>query len=183
MKRRNALKTISLAAGSSLVLPPVFFASCQRDDYQPVFFTKEEIALLNEIGNTILPTTEDSAGAKDINIAHFMDKYVAECYPVELQAIVKGGVNIFQKECMTNQQQVFQDWTKEQKHIWLVQMDEEVQKEERTIPHYFSLIKKLVLFGYFTSEEGMTKALRFVPIPGKYEGSIPYQVGEKVWAL
>ena len=48
--------------------------------------------------------------------------------------------------------------------------------------HYFRLMKELTLLGYFTSEPGATKALRYVAVPGRYEGCIPYKKGDKAWA-
>jgi len=47
---------------------------------------------------------------------------------------------------------------------------------------WFRIIKKLALIGYFTSQEGMTKALNYVKVPGDYEACIPYKKGEKVLA-
>jgi hypothetical protein len=44
-------------------------------------------------------------------------------------------------------------------------------------------MKELTLLGYFTSEVGATKALRYVPIPGRFDGCIPYKKGDKAWAL
>jgi len=38
------------------------------------------------------------------------------------------------------------------------------------------------LLGYFTSEAGCTKALRYIPVPGKYVGCISYRKGDKAWA-
>ena len=50
-------------------------------------------------------------------------------------------------------------------------------------PHYYTLMKQLTLFGYFTSEIGNKEALRFLPIPGKYDGAYPYKKGDKAWAI
>ena len=36
--------------------------------------------------------------------------------------------------------------------------------------------------GFFTSKEGGTKVLRYVPVPGKYDGNIEYKKGHKAWA-
>ena len=44
-------------------------------------------------------------------------------------------------------------------------------------------LKNLVLLSYFTSKDGATKALRYLPIPGKFEGNHPIQQGDKTWAL
>ena len=47
---------------------------------------------------------------------------------------------------------------------------------------WFRIIKKLSLIGYFTSQEGMTKALNYVKVPGDYKACIPYKKGEKALA-
>ena len=44
------------------------------------------------------------------------------------------------------------------------------------------MMKELTLLGFFTSEIGATKALRYVAVPGKYVGCIPYNKGDKAWA-
>lgn len=43
------------------------------------------------------------------------------------------------------------------------------------------MMKELTIWGYFTSEPGTTKALRYNPIPGRFDGCIPY-TGENAWA-
>jgi hypothetical protein len=55
-------------------------------------------------------------------------------------------------------------------------------KKEQMPAHYFTMMKQLTLWGFFTSEPGATKALRYVAVPGKYEGCIPYKKGDKAWA-
>ena len=47
---------------------------------------------------------------------------------------------------------------------------------------WFKIIKKLALIGYFTSQEGVTKALNYLKVPGDYKGCIPYRNGEKAMA-
>ena len=48
--------------------------------------------------------------------------------------------------------------------------------------HYFRMMKELALLGYFTSEPGMTQALRYVETPGRFDPCVPYTPGEKAWA-
>ena len=45
------------------------------------------------------------------------------------------------------------------------------------------MMKELTLLGYFTSEVGATKALRYLPVPGRYDGNVPYKKGDRAWAL
>ena len=48
---------------------------------------------------------------------------------------------------------------------------------------FWRLLKELTLFGYFTSEQGATQALEYVPIPGRYDACIPLKPGQKAYAL
>lgn len=181
MKRRNAIKNIGLGAGASLIIPNTLFFACQSETYEPVFFSKETIALLHEVGEIILPETEDSPGAKALKIAHFMDVYVAECYDLKGQTLLQEGLATFQEMVQQTFNQSFEKLQPAQKHQFLVDLDETAQASKP--PHYFSLLKGLLVFAYFTSEEGATQALRYLPIPGKYDGNFPYQEGEKAWAI
>ena len=48
--------------------------------------------------------------------------------------------------------------------------------------HYFRMFKELALLGYFTSEIGYTKAMRYVESPGRFDPCLPYTPGEQAWA-
>jgi hypothetical protein len=48
--------------------------------------------------------------------------------------------------------------------------------------HYFRMMKELAMLGYFTSEIGYTKAMRYVESPGRFEPCAPYTPGEPAWA-
>jgi len=82
----------------------------------------------------------------------------------------------------------FMKITPEQRKELLNELDKEQKayakdKKKEDDPHYFTLMKQLTLLGYFTSEPGATKALRYVPVPGRFEACIPYKKGDKAWAL
>jgi hypothetical protein len=38
------------------------------------------------------------------------------------------------------------------------------------------------MLGYFTSEAGATQVLRYIAIPGKQEGCIPFEQVGRTWA-
>lgn len=48
--------------------------------------------------------------------------------------------------------------------------------------HYFRMMKELALLGYFTSEIGYTKAMRYEESPGRFDPCTPYTPGEPSWA-
>ncbi|MEM9985724.1 MAG: gluconate 2-dehydrogenase subunit 3 family protein, partial [Bacteroidota bacterium] len=43
-------------------------------------------------------------------------------------------------------------------------------------------MKQLTLWGFFSSKIGATEVLRYLEVPGKYDGSYPYQEGDRAWA-
>jgi len=181
MKRRNALRSMSLSFGGSVVLPIAILQSCQRDDYQAKFLTLDQIELLDEIGETILPETEDSHGAKFINIGKFMDHFIADCYSSEDQDLITAGLLTFESSCSKKYNTGFVNISAESKFDYLVLINAEASKSNE--PHYFLKLKELILLGYFTSEEGATKALQYLPVPGKFEGDIKINTDHKAWAL
>jgi hypothetical protein len=77
--------------------------------------------------------------------------------------------------------------TPQQRHDLLVELDKEQRdhtkdKKKEDADHYFRMMKELTLLGYFTSEIGATKALRYIESPGRYDACIPYKKGDKAWA-
>ncbi|WP_386079792.1 gluconate 2-dehydrogenase subunit 3 family protein [Vreelandella sp. F11] len=61
------------------------------------------------------------------------------------------------------------------------QSSQEHVESEDALPHYFTMMKQLTLFGFFTSEVGATEVLRYEAVPGRYDGCAPYN-GEPAWA-
>ncbi len=44
------------------------------------------------------------------------------------------------------------------------------------------MMKELALLGYFTSEIGYTKAMRYVESPGRFDPDVPLAPGDRSWA-
>ncbi len=49
------------------------------------------------------------------------------------------------------------------------------------MPHYFTMFKQLTIFGFFTSKVGATEVLRYVAVPGRYDGDLAYVPGTPAW--
>lgn len=187
MNRRDMLKMISLATGSALIGGEVLFSACTPDrrDYRSPNFSKDEIDLLAEIAETILPRTT-TPGAKDANVAEFMTKIVDNCYYEADTKTFRDGLNQIEVASNAKFEKKFRDITAGQRTQMLVELDAEAKAYKRPeggTSHYFTMYKQLVLFGFFTSEVGQTKVLRHVPIPGRYDGNVDYKNGDTAWAL
>lgn len=148
-------------------------------------FSKKQIRLLDEIADTIIPTT-DTPGAKAAKVGAFIAVMVSDCYEPDDQKLFLDGLVQLETDCKAKTGMSFQRCPAGQRHDFLVALDRE-QKEQKAgpqagdPPHYFRRIKELTLLGYFTSEIGCTQALRMVEIPGRYDACIPYTKGDRAW--
>lgn len=190
MDRRSVLKSVALLVGGSVVGGELFLSGCkQKGSSSSVegLFEAEQTAYLDEIAETILPKT-NTPGAKEAKVGAFMAVMVRDCYTPEDQKVFIDGLKKIDELSETQFKKSFMDATPEQRTQLLIQLDKEQKdykknKKDSEPNHYFALIKQLTLLGYFTSEPGATKAMRYVPVPGKYEGDYPYKKGDKAWAL
>jgi len=191
MNRREALSRVALLLGGTVAGASVFLEGCQPADKKTTGsltdFSPQDVAFLDEVADTILPTTS-TPGAKAAGVGPFMTVMVRDCYDEGDQKTFREGFDKLNDASSKKFDKVFMEITPEQRHNLLVDLDKEQQdytshKKDGDPAHYFRLMKELTLLGYFTSEIGATKALRYVESPGRYEGCIPYKKGDKAWAL
>ena len=185
MKRREAIRYISVLLGGTLVGSQAFLSGCRSTDKREKF-SADDIAYLDEIAETILPATS-TPGAKDAKVGAFMTVMVNDCFDEKEQQIFFEGMKKINELSQKQFGDSFVKITPQQKHELLLQLEKEQKsymknKKAEEPSHYFRMMKELTLLGYFTSEPGCTKAKRYVPVPGRFEGCIPYKKGEKVFA-
>lgn len=191
MNRREAISRTALLFGGTIIGAEAFLSGCTPKKSEVVVsgldFSPNNIAFLDEVGETILPTTASSPGAKAAQIGEFMKAIVTDCYTEEDQKAFMEGFGKLNEASDKKFGIEFMDLSAENKLALLNEIDKEAKaytdgKKEGDTNHYFILMKQLTLWGYFTSEVGSTKALHYLPVPGKYEGCIPYEKGDKLWA-
>lgn len=181
MHRRDLLRLIAAATGYAFVGMEAALAAPPR---RPPF-TARDLVMLDEIAETILPRT-DTPGAKDAAVGAFIARYSAACYaPAHLNSL-KQGIGALDAAMRARAGASFLDASKAQRQALLTAIDQEARKhaadKAQAVPHYFTLMKQLTLFGFFTSEPGSTRVLRYRPVPGKYQGCVRYKKGETSWA-
>lgn len=189
MNRRDALTRVSLILGGTIIGAEAFLTGCKpaAPELSTVEFTENNITFLDEVGETILPTTDSSPGAKAAEIGEFMKVIVTDCYEAEDQKIFLAGIGQLNEEAQTQAGKDFLLLSTEEKKELLTNLDAtaktyEASKTAGARSHYFTMMKQLTLWGYFSSEIGATKALRYIETPGRYDGCVPYEKGDKAWA-
>jgi len=205
MDRRDAIGRVALLMGGAVIGAEFFISGCKSTSKKVNdLFTEDHVAFLNEVADTILPTTS-SPGAKAANVGSFMAVMVQDCYKPKDQKTFVDGMTKLDEASKKKFSNKFLDLTPQQRTDLLVDLDKEQKaftserdkelsadmlkhkgeanyKAPDSPHHYFRMVKELTLLGYFTSKIGATQALRYVAIPGRYDGCIPYKKGDKAWA-
>lgn len=133
------------------------------------------VPLLDQVADTMLPTTADSPGAKAASCGEVMAGIINKCYTPEDNKLVAGVLEEINQKSQKTFNKDFSKLSRTECLNVLTPFD--VAKEAGYVK-----LKELTVFVYFTSEIGMHKALRYVEVPGKYDGSMPYMKGDKAWA-
>jgi hypothetical protein len=201
--RREAIRRVSaLLGGIALVSETALLEACSRDrNASPAAttsFTPNDVAFLDEVADTILPETS-TPGAKAAQVGAFMALMVTDTYDDRDQQVFKNGLQQIDTACQQMHKTGFIAATPAQRLALLDQIDKEQKAymDDRaakqaaasdaapapdTPPHFFRMIKELTLLGYFTSEIGYTKAMRYLEAPGRFDPCAPYKPGETSWA-
>lgn len=200
--RREAIRRVSaMLGGAALIGGTSLMAACSREPAvtadsataaapapEPplTMFSAEEVAYLDEIAETILPATS-TPGAKDARCGRFIGVMVQDCYTKEDQEIFRRGMTTLNDACTKAHGHGFMQATSEERLALLTDIDKQAKdyqdKKKGDDPnHYFRMMKELTLLGFFTSEVGMTKVLRYAETPGRFDPCAPYAKGETIWA-
>ncbi|MFS1703811.1 gluconate 2-dehydrogenase subunit 3 family protein [Alteromonas sp. AMM-1] len=194
MNRRDLLKFIATATGASFVCSPamaVWQTQPALTAVKDAGLSENTVALITELCETVIPRT-DTPGAKEAGLPAFFIGMLRDCYTAEQQALMEAGFNDIDVRSQQQFGKPFVALTQSQKTALASELDAEAlafNRGEQTawkgdeyegLPHYFTLYKQLMIFGFFTSKVGATEVLRFSEVPGDYR-DIPYKKGDRAW--
>lgn len=209
MNRREAIQRVAMILGGAVIGSSLFLEGCTRTATKDVakLFDQSTIDLLGDLADAILPPTS-TPGAKEAGVGSFIPVMVRDCYTERQQKAFLDGLNTLDAKSKEVKGKAFAELSldertavadaldkeanefnkkmyEEQKDIRAekqLKQNELYHEEEFDPPHWFTMFKQLTLTGFFNSELGCTKALRYVKIPGKYDGELPYKKGDKAFA-
>lgn len=200
LDRREAIRRVgALLGGVAFVGGTGLLEACAKDRAEPPSasapkgpkpigsFSVADQAFLDDVSDTILPTTTASPGAKAAATGPFMALMVTDCYEPKDQQIFREGIRSLDAACEKMHGTGFMQASAEQRTALLTALDKEAhdymaKKATEQPTHYFRMMKELTLLGFFTSEIGCTQALRYKESPGPFEACVPYKKGDRAWA-
>jgi Gluconate 2-dehydrogenase subunit 3 len=166
--RRDVLRLITSAAfAAPLALPA-------HDPGAPLYFTRDEFALLDTLTELIIPTDDHSPGAHAAGVAEFIDKSVAEAFLPEDKASWRTGLASVNQLSDTLHGKPFLKASKDQQIAVLEKMSEQEEarqadkdqdaennRKKKKPQQFFGQLKNTTAFVYYTSSIGIHQEIEY----------------------
>ncbi len=181
--RREAIRNAVILLGGAVTATQLgsieaAFAATGPES-KPRFLDPDQLEMTARIADLIIPAT-DTPGAVSAGVPGFIDLMLAEwASPESQQQFVTGFADIDERARELGMKR-FSAGSAEQQVEVLQLLDREAFADGAP-DTFFRRLKRLVLFGYFSSEPGATQALRFDPFPGDYQACLPLEDDDRAW--
>lgn len=201
MNRRDALKGMGLSIGYAIATPTIIsmLQSCKTEAsvWTPTFLSQEEATVVTHLIDLILPKTDDTPGALDVNVPEFLDLYASKVYDDERKAKYKKGLqsiikalNIVDSDLSTLKTEDYDALlakylksSKAQQKIY----NEEADEDNQDVLVFKALVglRGSSMWAYKTSQQVGEDVLAYDPVPGEQKGCISLEdaTGGKAWSL
>ena len=172
MTRREAIKSIGAGAGVVATLPVLGVAqdhsahghakrpAQEAAPQPPKFFTEEENKTVIEMSERIIPADDSSPGAKAAGVSQYIDLIVSESNDLTKQSW-REGLAAINKMSRDRTGVAFADSTIEQQTELLKEISKNERSPRTVEERFFRTIKNATVDGYYTSEIGIHKELRY----------------------
>lgn len=164
MNRREVIKSLGYIS-FHVVFPSTlasFLSSCktvERPQKSYSFFTIEQVALIKEVIDIIIPETITKS-ASEVGVHFFLDEVFDKCLTTDQKTLIFEGIEKLSTE-----------WNNTNKKTCLTKLDQQAFENNEEAA-WFKTLKRYTLIGFFTSQEGTQKAGNYEKIPDKYIGEI-----------
>lgn len=181
MNRREAVRATTLVVGGLFLTSNGLVLGCAREPERIAnrVLTMDDQALMEAIADTLLPTTQKSPGARAANAGAEINLLLTDCYEPEAQVRLVNGLKELRQTLHARFHSDFAPLPTATRESVLRDLDGEASHAPST--HWFALARELAERTYFSSEIGMTKARRWVLVPGKWVGCVPLNPGQPAW--
>lgn len=188
ISRREAIRRATVIAGGVALVGSGALVACTSEKREPArgdavrtaALAPDDQALAEAVADTILPDTAASPGARAASAGAAMNLLLTDCYDEAAQKRARDGLAELRSRCRARCGAGFASLARPERERLLREIDAEAQRAGPS--HWFHLVHELSTRAYFTSEVGMTKALRWTLVPGKWEGCVALEAGQPAWA-
>ncbi len=158
LTRRDLIKlgaaatvTASLGAGTLLA----------QSAAPATFFTADELALVDELSEMIVPTDAHSPGARAAKVAGYIDARLAEATDADERTRWRDGLKVVEALSREATGKPFLQGTPDERHAVLTRMARNEDKPQAPGERFFAELKAKVVRAYYTSEIGIKQEMEY----------------------
>ena len=187
MDRRTALRTLATAGALPLFAPERVAAVLEARRYlasdedatgSGQALSEHELVMVGLIADVILPRTE-TPSASDLGVHEFVDLIAAEWMDGDESDALHDGLATLDETSRARFGRGFVDSSGREQLRLITELDTSMPESvssDGVGDGFYPMLKRLVLVGYFTTEEGASQ-VGYRTIPGEFGGCVAPGVG------
>ena len=163
MKRRTALQVVTAAMSpgqSAIAQHHAITLAPAPESYKPRFFNPEQIEMLAQLTEMIIPADDHSPGAREASVNLFIDLMVAHSAQ-DIQNQWRSGLKLVDGEAQKLSGKPFLKCTAEERDRILSAMAAGEADPKTELERFFARLKLMTMDGYYTSSTGIHRELQY----------------------
>jgi hypothetical protein len=125
------------------------------------FFTRQELALVDELAEMIVPTDDHSPGARAAKVAAYIDARLAEAFDPADRTSWRDGLKRIEQLSQQTNGKPFLEAAPAQRLALLERIAAHEDKPEKPEEKFFTVLKSRVVDAYYTSEIGIRQEMDY----------------------
>ena len=154
LNRRDLMRALTAVAFTRLQLPAA-------EPGSPLFFTRDEFALLDAVTDLLIPTDDHSPGAHEAGVAAYIDKTTAEAFRAEDKESWRKGLAAMNAFSQSTCQCAFLQASKHQQIDMLTQLAANERHPHTESEKFFTQLKQTTAFAYYSSSIGIHQDINY----------------------
>jgi gluconate 2-dehydrogenase gamma chain len=136
-------------------------ASLFAQDKSPLFFTKEEFALVDELTELIIPADDHSPGAKAALVASYIDFRLSESFEDQPRTLWRDGLKLIEQISSEMHGKAFFESSVEQRIALLTRISANELHPSAPEELFFKELKSRTARAYYTSKIGIHSEMEY----------------------
>ena len=159
LSRREMIK---LSAAAAIAIGAAGWdLSALAQNNTPLFFTKEEFALVDELTDLIIPADDHSPGAKAALVANYIDFRLSESFEDQPRTLWREGLKLIEQISREMHGKSFLESSTEQRIALLTRISANEMHPSAPEEFFFKELKSRTARAYYTSKIGIHSEMEY----------------------
>lgn len=140
---------------------PASSAALITDNKVPLFFTRDEFKLVDELTELIIPADEHSPGARAANVTAYLDARLAESFEETPKQLWRDGLKLIESLSQEMHDRPFLQASQEQRIALLTRISQNEMNPKKPEEIFFRELKARTAHAYYTSKIGIHTEMQY----------------------